>query len=74
MNRGPGNSGLVDEDDYATWRANFGMTSGGGSSASGTANIPVPEPGALLLMTCGTVAFVGLRRSFQVRRQITLDG
>ena len=51
-NRDPGNSGVISEDDYASWKSNFGMTSGSGSLATGA----VPEPGTLwmaLLVLCG---------------------
>jgi hypothetical protein len=38
--------GLVDDEDYNFWRANFGITAGG-AGASGAA---VPEPGACVLL------------------------
>ena len=37
--------GTVDTSDYAYWKANFGVTSGSGTSASTN----IPEPSSLLL-------------------------
>lgn len=47
-NRDPSKSGPVDEDDYVSWRANFGMTAGAGAGTS-AASAHVPEPTAWAL-------------------------
>jgi autotransporter-associated beta strand protein len=63
QNEGPGvTPGMVTQEDYATWRANFGRASGGGASLASA----VPEPTALvMLMSCG-MASLGVRRSKQL--------
>jgi len=53
-NRDPGNSGLISEDDYDSWKAHFGMTSGSG--AGSLASGAVPEPSSCLLLLMATVA------------------
>ena len=55
--------GIYTQNDFNTWRANFGATLGVGSGAAGSAsaNATVPEP-ATLLMLIVTAAGIRLRR------------
>jgi hypothetical protein len=46
-NRDPNNMGNVNQDDYDSWKANFGAMAGAGAGASTTA--AVPEPATWLL-------------------------
>jgi hypothetical protein len=52
--------GTVNAADYTAWRARFGNTSGSGLGAPA-----VPEPGATVLVLCGTLGLgvIGLRRA-----------
>jgi hypothetical protein len=60
LNRDPGNGGLVGDDDYDSWKTNFGA--GGGGSVSGPS---VPEPSSFVL---GLLCLVGLSA---VRRRMS---
>ena len=51
---------VIDQDQYNTWRANFGLTSGSGSTAAVVASA-VPEPAALLLVAFAAVSCCGTR-------------
>jgi hypothetical protein len=50
-------------EEYATWRANFGQTAGGGADVEPGANAGVPEPATLLLVLSNTLAVFRLRFS-----------
>jgi hypothetical protein len=50
----------VQPDDYNTWRANFGRTSGAGA---GLANSAVPEPSTLMLLLLGLSSGLLRRRA-----------
>jgi len=46
-------SGTIDQGDYDFWKANFGLGSPGtasGGTIGGPGSLPVPEPGALVLL------------------------
>jgi hypothetical protein len=60
LNRDPGNGGLVGDDDYDSWKSNFGA--GGGGSVSGPG---VPEPSSFVM---GLLCLVGLSA---VRRRMS---
>jgi hypothetical protein len=49
-------------DEYNTWRANFGRTSGGAGLAATMSASNVPEPSALVLVGVAGWAIAGLRR------------
>jgi hypothetical protein len=51
--------GLYGPEDYDTWKANFGMTAGGGGIAVGAA---VPEPAALGLLLTALVGAAWMRK------------
>jgi PEP-CTERM motif len=51
--------GMVTQEDYNTWRANFGSTTPPGSASSLGA---VPEPGTFILVILGLAAFGAVRR------------
>jgi hypothetical protein len=57
-NRDPANSGPVDNDDYLSWKANFGEASGSGS---GNSFALVPEPGCAAL-ALGVLLALAVRR------------
>jgi autotransporter-associated beta strand protein len=59
QNEGPGvTPGMVTQEDYATWRSNFGRSAGGGAGLTSL----VPEPSTLLLLvSCGLMS-LGSRR------------
>jgi hypothetical protein len=60
--------GTVGSNQYNTWRANFGTSSGsGGGSASGSASVPEPTSVALLFFELAICAAAQLRRP-RVRR------
>lgn len=57
-NRDPANAGLVDEDDYDSWRSHFGWSllgAGGGASAA-----PVPEPSTLVMLLLASICLAPL--------------
>jgi hypothetical protein len=57
------------QDEYNTWRTNFGRTAGGdGSAASFAAQSAVPEPTTILLIMVGCLAAGGTSRNFRVHR------
>jgi autotransporter-associated beta strand protein len=60
QNEGPGvTPGMVTQEDYTTWRTNFGRTAGSGAGLSAS----VPEPGTfVLLLICGWISTAGVRR------------
>ncbi len=45
-NRDPGNTGVIGEDDFVSWKTHYGETAGSGSLAAGA----VPEPSTVLLV------------------------
>jgi hypothetical protein len=51
--------GTIGSNQYNTWRANFGMTGGGGSLGGGAA---IPEPASLLLVVCAAMGLSLVRR------------
>jgi len=51
--------GMVTQEDYAAWKANFGNAAGSGSFS----NTKVPEPATLVLLTVGTLATCSRRRA-----------
>lgn len=57
LNRDPANGGVVGDDDYDSWKANFGAGGGGSVSTAG-----VPEPSSVLLVGLGVLAATALRR------------
>jgi hypothetical protein len=59
-NRDPNNSGAINDDDYDSWKANFGATAGAGS-VSGTGSNAVPEPAAGLIWILGVCLAAGAR-------------
>lgn len=72
LNEGPFTPGEVTPEDYAYWKTNFGLGSigsGGGSASGGTiggpGSLPVPEPGALVLLV-GASAMLFLRPKTRV--------
>ena len=52
--------GLVDEEDYAFWKSNFGQALGNNSGATGMTT--VPEPTTLVLLVFAATSWC-LRRS-----------
>jgi autotransporter-associated beta strand protein len=60
QNEGPGvTPGMVTQEDYTTWRANFGRTAGSGAGLSAA----VPEPTTwMLFVICGLISLVSIRR------------
>jgi autotransporter-associated beta strand protein len=62
-NRDPLNMGNVSQDDYDSWKANFGATLNGSGSLASQASVPEPSTLAagLLAMLCST-AVIGIRR------------
>ena len=58
-NRDTANSGNINQDDYNSWKANFGAGSGSGAVATG-ANVPEPAS-LLLLLAAGGLASLRLR-------------
>jgi hypothetical protein len=53
QNEGPDTPGEVTAEDYDFWKANFGLGSPGsasGGTMGGPGSLPVPEPGALVLL------------------------
>ena len=53
QNEGPDTPGEVTAEDYDFWKANFGLGSPGsasGGTIGGPGSLPVPEPGALVLL------------------------
>lgn len=72
LNEGPDTPGEVTQEDYAFWKANFGLGapgSGGGSASGGTiggpGSLPVPEPGPGVLLL-GASAMLFLRPKTRV--------
>lgn len=60
---GTGN-GIIDEGDWVIWRQNFGETiTDGIPGAASAADVPIPEPGACVLVILGAVSVSTLRRS-----------
>jgi probable HAF family extracellular repeat protein len=60
--------GIYTQNDYNTWRSNFGRTSGSGLAPSEN---PVPEPGSLALLTLSVPALLHRRQApaaWQVRQ------
>jgi hypothetical protein len=55
--------GLVQQDDFIVWRANFGRSSGAGAGAD-IASRGVPEPASLLLSAIVLLFLTGARDSF----------
>ena len=54
------------QNDYNTWRANFGQTAGGGAAAtSRLSGRAVPEPTSLALCLFGAVAVLAIPRCFR---------
>jgi hypothetical protein len=51
--------GIVDTDDYAAWKANFGAVGGSGGGAN--ASVPEPHLGILLLVACALAPLRGVR-------------
>jgi autotransporter-associated beta strand protein len=61
QNEGPGvTPGMVTQEDYTTWRTNFGRTAGAGAALSAA----VPEPSTWLLLTLSS-----LIPSWSIRRR-----
>jgi hypothetical protein len=54
--------GMVTQEDYGAWRANFGKTVGAGADFAGSATVPEPNAVALLVSTCVAILF-GRRRT-----------
>ena len=52
--------GVIGPDQYATWRTNFGQSTGSGSGAS--ANTAVPEPETLSMLLVGILTTFSRRR------------
>ena len=48
-NRDPDNSGNISQDDYDSWKGNFGAVAGGGGALANPSS-NVPEPASLLLL------------------------
>jgi hypothetical protein len=53
--------GMVNDEDYNTWKNNFGQTSGGGSLSSAA----VPEPATIVMLFMGAVAIFTRRSWFE---------
>jgi hypothetical protein len=49
---------VYDDNDYADWRANFGATQAGGSTAASSTHDAVPEPGMFVLWLLLFASFV----------------
>jgi phospholipase/lecithinase/hemolysin len=54
---------IYTQDDFDTWRANFGQTAGGRASSNSPASVPEPAAASILL---ATVAIATLRRKLGV--------
>jgi hypothetical protein len=55
--------GIVDEEDYDFWRANYGATTAGGTVLGGSASArAVPEPNSVLLASLGLGVLILWRR------------
>jgi hypothetical protein len=54
---------IYTQDDFDTWRANFGQTAGGRASSDSPASVPEPAAASILL---ATVAIATLRRKLGV--------
>lgn len=62
-NRSPSVMGNVQQQDYAVWKANFGLPLGSGSGAA--AGAPVPEPAAMVLCLIASVWAMCILRHHQ---------
>jgi hypothetical protein len=51
--------GVIGQDQYDQWKANFGMTAGSGSAATGA---PVPEPSILAILATGILVIFSWSR------------
>lgn len=51
-----------DPSGYGTWRTHFGQPTGGDAAMGAAANISVPEPSSLALLTLAASAILGLRK------------
>jgi hypothetical protein len=54
--------GLVDEDDYDAWKANFGATRGGEGAAGLGRSAGVPEPASLVMLLVCSLGPLATRR------------
>ena len=54
-----------DENDYADWKAHFGMTGGSGSAAASIGQSSVPEPAALAMIMFGLLLCCGSSRAIR---------
>jgi hypothetical protein len=64
------------QEEYNTWRTNFGRTAGGGdgSVASFAAKSAVPEPSTVLLIMAGCFVAGGTSRNLRARwRRLPVD-
>lgn len=59
------------QNDYNTWRSNFGLPAGGGSGSAAGIQAAVPEPASVWLLIVGTVVAIWrARRSLRMCHQV----
>jgi hypothetical protein len=58
-NRDPGNTGVINDNDYDSWKSNFGAPGSGGGSVAAPS---VPEPGTYLLCLMASIGTACMRR------------
>lgn len=59
--------GMVDDGDYQVWSNNFGATSPGSGAGARAGSAAVPEPSALVLLSCGATVILATLSRRKVR-------
>ncbi len=60
---------VYNDDDYADWRENFGVTAGTASTSASLLEMAVPEPMPVLMMAIGSVCLAGTWRARKTKPQ-----
>ena len=69
-NRDPDNSGNISQDDYDSWKGNFGAVAGSGALANLSSNVPEPAS-VMLLLAAGGLASLRIRTRLVPLRVVT---